>query len=60
MVCPYLGDGIEVFRCQPRTGAQQGEVDLQAEMERRGLGYHQFGEMGVFVYQERPPDRSTA
>ena len=58
-VCPYLGDGIEVFRCQPGSEAQQGTVDLLAEMARRGLGYHQFGEIGVFVYQERPVDTSA-
>ncbi len=56
LVCPYLGDGIEVYRSEESAGATEGRVDLWGIMQQRGLDYHQFGEIGVFIYQDRPAD----
>jgi len=60
LVCPYLGDGIEVFRCASSAAPQTGKVDLGRIYADRGLGYHQFAEIGVFVYQDRPADKAAA
>jgi hypothetical protein len=56
----YLGDGIELFRTSESTEAQRGSVDLLPFFERRGLGYHQFEEIAVYVYQDRAPDKEVA
>jgi len=56
LVCPYLGDGIEVYRSEASDTATGGRVDLWGIMQQRGLDYHQFGEIGVFIYQDRPAD----
>lgn len=56
LVCPFLGDGIELFRTSPAEATRHGTVDLAGLFRDRGLGFHQFGEIGVFVYQDRPPD----
>lgn len=55
-VCPYLGNGIELFRTEPTTGPVNGSVDLGRVFAERGLGDRQFAEIGVFVYQDRPPE----
>ncbi|NSW56437.1 MAG: hypothetical protein HPY44_10505 [Armatimonadetes bacterium] len=54
-VCPYLGNGIELFRTEPTTDSINGSVDLDKLFAERGLGDRQFAEIGVFIYQDRPP-----
>jgi hypothetical protein len=56
IMCPYLGDGIELFRTPESAQSQTGAVDLAPLFERRGLGYHQFQEISLYVYQDRPSD----
>ncbi len=54
MVCPYLGAGIQLFRTDPSDQPTHGTQDLAELFRQRGLDYHQFAEIGVFVYQDRP------
>ena len=53
-----LGDGIEVFRSEATAQPASGRLDLLAALTQHGLAYHQFGEIAVYVYQERPTDRA--
>ena len=59
LVCPYLGDGIEVLRTTPTAKPQHGTLDLAKVYRERGLDTHQFAEIGVFVAQHRPPDKAA-
>ena len=59
LVCPYLGAGIELFRTQQSDQPTRGNVDLAQLMDERGLGYHQFAEIGVFLYQDRPQSEAA-
>lgn len=56
LVEPYVGEGILLFRTDASKEPQQGRVDLQKLFEARGLGFHQFQEIAVYVYQDRPAD----
>lgn len=60
ITCPYLGDGIELFRTPESSEGQRGSVDLAPFFERRGLGYHQFQEISLYIYQDRPLDPAAA
>ncbi|OGV68225.1 MAG: hypothetical protein A3K19_32785 [Lentisphaerae bacterium RIFOXYB12_FULL_65_16] len=59
LFCANLDDGIELFRSEPSTEAQRGSVDLLPLIERRGMEFHQFHEIGLFVYQGQAPDRTA-
>ena len=53
MPCPFLGRGIELFSTPFSLKPRADVVDLAAAFARRGLAAHQFGEIAVFLEQER-------
>ncbi len=54
-----LGDGIEVLRTEASAHPTTGRLDLLKVLTEHGLAYHQFGEIAVYVYQDRPADRAA-
>lgn len=51
--CIYLGRGITLFETASATTPQRGRVDLAERFAAYGLAGHAFGEIGLYLDQER-------
>lgn len=51
--CPYLGNGIRIFRTEAATTPVKGSLDLLPLFAQFGLAEHQYGEIGLHLFQER-------
>jgi len=55
MPCTYLGRGVTLFQTEVSAAPQRGRVDLAERLSAFGLGRRQYGEMGLYLDQERGP-----
>jgi hypothetical protein len=51
--CPYVGRGIRLFKTDPSTEPVSGNLDLRPLFAQYGLSEHQYGEIGIYLDQER-------
>ncbi|MBT7162049.1 MAG: hypothetical protein HN904_04675, partial [Victivallales bacterium] len=51
--CPYLGKGIRILQTEASTEPFSGKLDLRPLFAKYGLAEHQYGEIGVYIHQER-------
>jgi hypothetical protein len=55
MPCAYLGRGVMLFQSESTTTRLAGRLDLAARFAAFGLGERVYGEIGIYLDQERGP-----